>query len=170
VLRAAIVIAAAAGAGVCGDLLYRLQADLASRLASGQGLSGPASFIAHGSGVQTAWVGWAAAVFFLIAALRIRRGPPEPSPGAARPEQLTPTQLRAGLRREYTTVRVLLVIVALVAAVDAARLFALLAATGGRATTLLATLAESAGLIAATAALALWGWWFGADLRRLGAL
>lgn len=168
-VRALVVVMAALGAAIAGNLLYRLQAGLAVRLAAGQGLSGPASFVAHGSGAQTAWVGWVAALFFFIAALRVRRSPPEPSPGVTSPERLTPAQLRAGLRREYTIVRALLVLVALAAAVDAARTLTLLAASGGHANTLPATLVEAAGLLAATLMLALWAWWFGDDLRRLGA-
>ncbi|MBV9525947.1 MAG: hypothetical protein JOZ46_09065 [Candidatus Dormibacteraeota bacterium] len=169
-VRALVVVLAAVGAGVAGNLLYRYQADLAARLGAGQGLSGPATFVAHGSGAQTAWVGWVAALFFLIAAIRVRRSPPEPSPGVTSPERLTPAQLRAGLRREYAIVRALLVLVALAAAVDVARAFTLLAATGAHAGTLLATLVEAAGLVAATLTLLLWAWWFGADVRRLGAL
>lgn len=170
VIRATIVVLAAVLAGAGGDALYRAQAQLALRLARGATLNPLQSQLAHGSSARTAWVGWAAAAFFALAATRLRRGPSEPPLGRRPLEQLSPTQLRAGLRREYTLARVLLVAVALVTAVDAARVLALLTASAGRSTTLVASGVEVLGLGAATLALALWAWWFSADLRRLGAL
>jgi hypothetical protein len=168
-VRAAVVVVAAIAAGVAGDLLYRLQARLASQLAAGGALNPLQSLIAHGSSARTAWIGWVAALFFAIAAARVRFGPSEPAPGRAPLEQLTPAQLRSGLRREYAAVRVLLAILVLVTAVDAARSAALLTSTSARASTLIATVIEVGGLAAATLALAVWAWWFGRDLRRLGA-
>jgi hypothetical protein len=169
-VRAAVVVVAAIATGVAGDLLYRLQARLASQLAAGGALNPLQSLIAHGSSARTAWIGWVAALFFAIAAARVRFGPSEPAPGRAPLEQLTPAQLRSGLRREYAAVRVLLVILVLVTAVDAARSAALLTSTSARASTLIATVIEVGGLAAATLALAVWAWWFSRDLRRLGAL
>jgi hypothetical protein len=170
IVRAAAVAAVAIAAGVAGDLLYRLQARLASQLAGGGPLNPLQSLIAHGSSARTAWIGWVAALFFAIAAARVRFGPSEPAPGRAPLEQLTPAQLRSGLRREYVAVRVLLVILVLVTAVDAARAAALFTSTSPHGSTLVATVIEVAGLAAATLALAVWAWWFSRDLRRLGAL
>jgi hypothetical protein len=170
IVRAAAVAAVAIAAGVAGDLLYRLQARLASQLAGGGPLNPLQSLIAHGSSARTAWIGWVAALFFAIAAARVRFGPSEPAPGRAPLEQLTPAQLRSGLRREYVAVRVLLVILVLVTAVDAARAAALFTSTSPHGSTLVAMVIEVAGLAAATLALAVWAWWFSRDLRRLGAL
>jgi hypothetical protein len=169
-VRAGAVVVAAIAAGVAGDVLYRLQARLASQLAEGGALNPLQSLLAHGSSARTAWIGWVAALFFAIAAARVRFGPSEPAPGRAPLEKLTLAQLRSGLRREYIAVRVLLVVVVLVTAVDAARAAALLTSTSARTSTAVATVVEVAGLAAATFALAVWAWWFSRDLRRLGAL
>jgi hypothetical protein len=71
-------------------------------------------------------------------------------------------------------VRALLVAVCLVAAVDVARAVSYLEGElGGHSvstSTLVATVVEAAGFLAAALVLALWAWLFGADVRRLGAL
>lgn len=174
VLRALAVAVAAAGCGLAGYLLFRLHLQLAARLAAGSALNPLQTLIATGSSVRTLWPGWLAAVFFLVAVVRLRRGPVEPSPGVRSPERLTPGQLRSGLRREYAVVRILLVVVCLVAAVEAARAVSHLEgaldahpiSTG----MLVSTMVEAAGFIAAALVLAIWAWLFGADVRRLGAL
>jgi hypothetical protein len=133
-----------------------------------------ATLLAHGSSVATAWEGWAAAVFFLVALLRLRRGAPEPPAGRTPVEELSLGQLRAGLRREYTAVRVALVILGAVSLVDAARAsrYVVAAASGDALarSSLLATVVEACGLVVATVVLALWAATFRRQLDRVGAL
>ncbi len=169
-LRALVVVAVAAAAGVAGDALYRLEAHLDVQRVAGASLNPVQNLLANGSSIRTAWVGWLAALFFIAAALRVRRGPLEPAAGRASLERLNATQLRSGLRREYLLVRLLLVAVALVAAVDCARACAIAIAAARLDASVAWAVAEAAGLVAAGAALALWAWWFGADLRRLAAI
>jgi hypothetical protein len=132
------------------------------------------TLIATGSSLRTVWPGWVAAVCFAAAVLRLRRGATEPPPGLAAPEQRTPGQLRAGLRREYLVVRCALVLVSLLAAVDVARATAsVFAAQSGDAlvaASLPATAVEALGYALAAIVLAVWASAFGADVRRLGAL
>lgn len=133
-----------------------------------------ASLLAHGSSAATAWEGWAAAVFFLIALIRLRRGAPEPPAGRIPVEQLTLHQLRSGLVREYTVVRIGLVVLCIVSLADAARAARyLVAAASGDAlarTSLPATLVEAAGLVAATVVLGLLAGSFREQLQRMGAI
>jgi len=173
-LRALVIALVAVGCGLAGYVLFRLHLQLAARLATGAALNPLQTLIANGSSVRTLWPGWLAAVFFLIAVIRLRRGPMEPAPGVRSPERLTPGQLRSGLRREYAVVRTLLVLVGLVAAVEVARAASYLEGALGAhpvgGSTLIATFVEAAGFVAAALVLALWAWLFGADVRRLGAL
>lgn len=147
-----------------------LQAHFAAQPPSGR-LS---AFLAQGSTVATAWTGWAAACFFAVALLRMRRGAPEPPVGRAPVESLTVTQMRAGLVREYTIVRIALCVVSAVALTDSARAsrYLVAAATGDRLArmSLAATVIEAAGLVIATAVLALWSGTFRRQLVRFGAL
>jgi hypothetical protein len=133
-----------------------------------------ATLLAHGSSAATAWEGWAAAVFFLAALLRLRRGAPEPPGGRTPVEEQTAGQLRAGLVREYTIVRAGLVILCVVSVIEASRAarYILAAASGDGVarTSLAATLAEAAGLLAATMVLALWASAFRSQLHHVGAL
>lgn len=133
-----------------------------------------AAFLAHGSSAATAWAGWAAALFFLVALLRLRRDAPEPPAGRTPIEQLTAGQMRAGLVREYTVVRAGLVILCAISVIETARAARyIVAAAAGDAVargSLAATLIEAAGLIAATAVLTLWAGSFRAQLDRVGAL
>jgi hypothetical protein len=174
VLRALAIIVAAAGCGLAGYVLFRLHLQLAAHLAAGAALNPLQALIASGSSARTLWPGWLAAVFFLLAVIRLRRGPIEPAPGVRSPERMTPGQLRSGLRREYTVVRALLVVVCLVAAVDGARAISYVSgAVDGHSVstgTLVSTLVEAAGFAAAALVLAVWAWLFGADVRRLGAI
>lgn len=173
-LRCVVVALAAAACGVAGTLLVRLHQSLASQLAAHDALDPLQTLIATGSGVRTFWPGWVAAVCFVAAVLRLRHGATEPPPGRSAPEQLTPGQLRAGLRREYLVVRCALVLVVLLAAVDVARTAAsgIAAASGdGRIGGSLAwTAIEAAGYAAAAVVLAIWAFTFGTEVRRLGAL
>jgi hypothetical protein len=171
-MRAFIVIIVGIAAGAAGDALLRLEQHLAVQRATGAALNPLENLLASGSSVRTAWVGWVAALFYVVAIVRLRRGPIEPSVGRLPVERQTATQLRAGLRREYALVRVLLVAVTLITAVDVARAVALVIAARsmGQSPTLVATVVEAAGLVAASLMLAAWAWLFGADLRRLGAM
>jgi len=171
-LRALAVIIAAAACGVAGVALYRLHEDLARRVAAGASLNAVQTFIARGSSPATLWPGWAAAAFFAIALLRLRRGPLEPAPGRGAPEQRTISELRGGLRREYRAVRIVLVILALVTAVDASRAVAFAAGaqrSGVSPFIPWAVYVETGGLVVATLTLAVYAWAFGADIARLGA-
>jgi hypothetical protein len=133
-----------------------------------------ATLLAQGSSVATAWEGWAAALFFLVALTRLRRGAPEPPAGRTPVEDLTAGQLRAGLVREYSVVRAALVILCVVALVEATRAARyVIAAVSGDAlarASLAATLVEAAGLVVATAVLVLWAAGFRHQLDRVGAL
>jgi hypothetical protein len=132
------------------------------------------TLIATGSSLRTVWPGWVAAICFAAAVLRLRRGATEPPAGRAAPEQRTPRQLRAGLRREYLVVRCALVLVCLLAAVDvapaAASVFAAQSGDALVAASLPATAVEALGYALAAVVLAVWAYSFGAEVRRLGAL
>src|SRR5207253_10418768 len=123
-LRGAGVIVSAAACGLAGFALLRLHETLAARLAAGATLNPVQTLIATGSSPRTLWAGWVAAAFFAIALARLVRGPMEPSAGRGTAAEQTVAQLRAGLRREYVAVRVVLIVVLLVAAVDTARAIA----------------------------------------------
>jgi len=173
-LRAWVVLVAAAGCGLAGVALFRLHQQLLAGLRAGSELNPLQTLIANGSSWRTLWPGWLAALFFLIALRRLRRGPVEPPAGLRSPERLTPAQLRRGLRTEYRLVRAGVVVLGLIAGVDAARAIVYIA-DGLRsghaiAASLVPTAAEAAGFVVAAAVLAAWAWTFGADLRRLGAL
>ncbi len=133
-----------------------------------------ASLLAHGSSAATAWEGWAAALFFLVALMWLRRVPPEPPAGRRPIEELTAGQLRAGLLREYTVVRIGLVILCAVSVLDAARAarYVVASASGDSvaSASLAATLIEACGLVVATVILALWAGSFRQQLDRMGAL
>jgi hypothetical protein len=133
-----------------------------------------ATLLGHGSSAVTAWEGWIAALFFLVALLRLRRNAPEPPAGRTPVEELTTRQLRAGLVREYTVVRTILVILTAVAVTDASRAarYTVAAASGDAlaSASLAATLVEAAGLVLAAAVLTLWADSFRRQLVRIGAL
>ncbi|HWF57060.1 MAG TPA: hypothetical protein VG520_01755 [Candidatus Dormibacteraeota bacterium] len=133
-----------------------------------------AALLAQGSTAATAWEGWAAALFFLVALLRLRRGAPEPPAGRTPIEDLSAAQMRAGLLREYTVVRVGLTVLVAVAVTDAARAARyLMAAASGDALargSLLATVVEAAGVVVAAAILGMWAGSFRGQLERVGAV
>jgi len=174
VVRVWLAVVVTAGCGVAGYVLLRVQQRLAADVAAGAHLNPFTTLLATGSSWRTLWPGWLAAVFFVISVVRLRRGPLEPAPGRRRPEALTPTQLRRGLRAEYRAVRIVLVLLTVAAAVDTARAVAhVVAALRGDhsiAMSLAVTLAEAGGLVVAALVLALWAWTFGGDVRRLGAM
>jgi hypothetical protein len=172
--RCVAVAVAAAACGLAGTLLVRLHQSLAAELAAHTALNPLQTLIATGSSARTLWPGWVAAVCFAAALVRLRRGATEPPPGRTSVEHQTLSQLRGGLRREYRLVRIALVIVCLLAAVDVARTVAsvIAAQSGDRPilTTMPAMVVESLGYAVAALVLAAWARAFGADVRRLGAL
>ena len=173
VTRTAAVVITAAGSGIAGYKLYQLHEDLALRIAAGQHLDALRTFVAQAPTPITVAIGWVAALCFGLALLRLQRGPLEPMLVFHRSADRTVTQLRAGLRREYTTVRLLLVIVALVTAVDVARTIAFsIAAThaGASPGTLWSLYLETAGLITATVVLIAYARTFGNAIAHLGAI
>jgi len=172
-LRTAAVVTAAAGTGIAGYKLYQLHEDFAGRIAGGAHLDAWRTFIAQAPTPLTVALGWIAAVCFGLALLRLQRGPLEPVLVFHRSERQTVTQLRRGLRREYTTVRLLLVFVALIAALDVARTisFSIGATHAGVSPVTPSSLyVETAGLIAATLVLIAYARTFGSAIARLGAI
>jgi hypothetical protein len=173
VVRALILLVLAGGCGAAGWELARLHQQLAARFAGGASLNPVEALIAGGSSLRTAWPGWVAAAFFGFALLRLRHGPPEPAAGLGSVDTLSTAQLRGGLRREYVAVRILLVAVLLVTAVDACRVIATAGGPGSPGQTLaslIPTYVEAAGFVAATSMLAAYAAFFANDIRRLGAL
>jgi hypothetical protein len=172
-LRCVVVAIVAAACGVAGTLLVRLHQTLAAQLAAHVALNPVQTLIANGSSARTAWPGWVAALCFGAAVLRLRRGAPEPPAGRGSPDQLSLTQLRAGLRHEYAVVRCALVVVTIGAAVDVARTVgSVIAAQSGDhnvGASIPWTVVEAAGYAAAALVLAVWASTFGAEVRRLGA-
>ena len=173
-LPAPVRVGLVALAGACsiafGAWLLTVQHHFAAEAGGGR----IATLLGRGSSIATAWEGWAASAFFLVALVRLRRGAPEPPAGRTPVEELTAGQLRAGLVREYTVVRVALVILCVVSLVDASRAARSLVAglsgdTVARAS-LTPTLVEAGGLVAATVVLGLWAAAFRNQLERVGAL
>lgn len=173
VVRTTAVVITAAGSGIAGYKLYQLHEDLALRIAGGAHLDAWRTFVAQAPTPLTVAIGWVAALCFGLALLRLQRGPLEPMLVFRRSERLSVGQLRGGLRHEYTAVRVLLVFVALLAAVDVARTVSFsIGAThaGASAGTLWTLYLEAAGLIAATLVLIAYARTFGNAIARLGAI
>ena len=158
----------AAGWGV-GMLV--LQHRLLEMEAEGRYLGGVPGFFADGSTWSTAWIGWAAAFFFLLSLVRVARGRPEPPVGG---EKQTVAQMRASLRREYRMVRLGLAVVDVLAMFDAGRAIAYAVAsfTGddvARASVLVVGV-EAGGLVCAAALLTAWMLVFRRQLETWGAL
>ncbi len=170
IARIIVALAAAAACIVAGVASLGIQHHFAAQPDGGR----LAALLAGGSSPATAWAGWAAAIFFLTAVWRLRAGATEPPAGRTPIEQLTLAELRAGLVREYTVVRVGLVILCAIATIDAARAARYVVATaagdGLARSTLAATVVEAAGLVTAAVVLALWAGSFRAQLERVGAL
>ena len=172
-VRTAAVVIIAAGTGAAGYKLYQLHEDLALRIAAGAHLDAWRTFVAQAPTPLTIVIGWVAALCFGLALLRLQRGPLEPVLSFRRSERQTVALLRRGLRREYIAVRVLLVIVGLIAAVDVARSISFSIAAshaGASAGTLWTLYLETAGLITATLVLIAYARTFGNAIERLGAI
>ncbi|MGH7747061.1 MAG: hypothetical protein ACREQ5_20235, partial [Candidatus Dormibacteria bacterium] len=173
VLRTTAVVITAAGTGIAGYKLYQLHEDLALRIASGAHLDAWRTFVAQAPTPVTVVIGWVAALCFGLALLRLQRGPLEPVLTLRSSARQTVAQLRHGLRREYTVVRGLLVIVALIAAVDVARTisFSVAATHAGTSVGTPGSLyVETAGLVTATIVLIAYARTFGNEIAHLGAL
>lgn len=171
-LRTIAVVVAAAGSGIAGYKLFLLHEDLAQRAAEGAHLDALRSFVASAPTPITVCVGWVAAVCFALALLRLGRGPVEPALLRS-PEQMSVTQLRRGLRREYVVIRLVLLVLVLITAIDLARAISFgigAAHAGAVASTPWAMYLEAAGFIAATLVLVSYGRVFGNSIARLGAL
>jgi hypothetical protein len=171
--RLAIVLVLLLSTGF-GAASLQAQRHLAAERARGAQLSAPADVLADGSSARTAWPGWLASAFFMVALLRLQRGSLELPAGFTPAERLTASAIRTGLRREYRAVRTALVVVAVLATLDTGRaaVYAVAAAAGsGDARgSVVATVVEAVGLCAATIILGRWLAVFRAQLRRLGAL
>jgi hypothetical protein len=158
-------------AGGWGVGMLVLQHRLLEMQAEGRDLPGIADLFADGSSRSTAWIGWAAAFFFLLAVLRVVGGRPEPPAGG---EKQSVGEMRAALRREYRSVRIVLGVVDVVAMFDAARAlaYAIGSATGddvARANVVVVGV-EAAGLVCAAAMLTWWMLAFRRQLETWGAL
>ncbi len=169
-LRVVVVTVVSAASMVLGAWSLSVQHHFAAQAGGGR----VAILLAHGSTAATAWEGWAAALCFGLALFRLRNGAPEPPAGRTPLEELSAGQLRAGLVREYTIVRSGLVVLCVVALVDAARAARYVAAavSGDQLArgSLAATAAEACGLVVATVVLGLWAAAFRDQLLRMGAL
>jgi hypothetical protein len=159
---------------VAGCALGAYSLDIQSHFGAQQQGGRLSTFLAHGSTAATAWTGWAAAILFAVAVLRLRRGAPEPPAGRAPVESLSAAQMRAGLVREYTAVRIGLTVLSVVSLTDAARAarYIVAAAAGDSVArmSLVATVIEALGLVAAASVLILWTITFRRQLVRVGAL
>ncbi len=162
-----VVSLLAAGWGA-GTLV--LQHRLVEMQMQGQVLNPAASFFADGSTWSTAWPGWAAAFFFLLSALRLLRGSPEPPVGRAQ----SVAGMRAALRREYRVVRIALAVVDVVAMFDIGRAlaYAIATLTGDNVARgdVLTVGVEAGGLLCAALVLTAWMLRFRAQLENWGAL
>jgi hypothetical protein len=168
VLAIALIAAVSFGVGVGSLLLQRHYADAAG---GGADLGRFTQLVADGSGPRTSWEGWTAAVLIAISTLRVRRGSIEP------PRQRAGqgvAGMRAALRREYDAVRGCLSVVAVLGAIDAARLLVYVGAaiTGSQLArdNLGWNLVEASGLWAAAASLLWWTVSFRERLRQVSAL
>lgn len=169
-LLSAGLVSAATGVGV---LSFLAQRHWQARAASGADLGPVTQALADGATPRTAWVGWVAAAFFVVSAIRILRGPLEP-PVAIRGGDRGVGGMRRALRREWNWVRRALAVVVLVTLADLGRLGVAVGATAEGFTTARGNLApllvETAGLGAASLALSLWCAAFRRRLRDVGAL
>ena len=154
--------------------MLALQHRLLEMEADGRDLSGVSGFFADGSSRATAWIGWAAAFFFLLSVLRLVRGRPEEPAGRPSGKSWTVAELRAALRREYRMVRLGLAVVDVVAMFDGARAatYAIATATGddvARAGVVVVGV-EAGGLVCAAVVLTWWMLAFRRQLETWGAL
>ena len=170
--RVRVVIAVVVAVACC--VLGAVSLNIQWHFAAEQSVGRFGNLLAHGSSAVTAWIGWAAAAFFAVALWRLRRDDPEPPAGRTPVEALSPAQLRLGLVREYTVIRVGFTVLAAMTLTDTARSarYLLAGVTGdplARAA-LVATLVEELGLVVATVVLATWVITFRRQLVRMRAL
>jgi hypothetical protein len=172
--RMVLLWLAAAGAVGVGVAALAGQRHFSAELSSGADLNVLATLLGDGSSPRTAWPGWLAAVFFGLALLRLWRGRPEPPAGRPPGGRWTAADIRSALRREYAAVRTAIIVLAVVALVDGARaaVYGVAAATGDAVArgSVMATVVEALGLVAAAVMLTLWGLIFARLLERWGAL
>lgn len=165
-----VLVLAAAGIGF-GVLALRLQEHFLAEQARGESLGSLSGLLADGSGPRTVWIGYAAALLFTGALLRLRLGPVEPPVGG---ERHTATEMRRAFRAEHRTVRAALVAVVVIAALDTGRavVYTGAAVAGRQAARDDAgwVIAEGAGVLCAAAALLLWTRVFRRQLERIGAI
>jgi hypothetical protein len=171
-LRTLLVVIAAAGSGIAGYKLFLLHQDLVLRSAAGAHLTALETFVAQAPTPVTVLIGWVAALCFGLALLRLRGGPFEPAVSPRRVQARSVSELRRGLRREYTLVRMLLVVVVLVTAVDVARAISFAVGTqhSGSTAAPAALYLEAAGFVVATLVLIAYARGFGSRIAHLGAI
>ena len=170
--RLAAALIAVITASIAALFIDNAHLHFASEAAAGTTLNPIAKILADGSSLATAWPGWVAAAFFILAVYRLRRDPAEPPAGRSN-ETRSVADLRAGLRSEYTTVRIALVVVLSLTLIEICRTVLAIATArreGTAGTVLAATGIETLGLVAAVATLGVWAWLFRGELERWGAL
>ena len=170
--RVGVVVLLLGAAGIAfGALTLRLQEHYRAAQAAGESLGTFTGLRADGSGPRTVWIGYAAALFFIGALLRLRLGPVEPPVGGPR---RTAAEMRAAFRAEHHTVRVALVVVIVVAGLDTGRAVVYAgAAVAGRAAARSDAgwvVAEGVGVLLAAATLLAWSRVFRTQLERVGAI
>jgi hypothetical protein len=174
VQRMALLWLVASGAVGIGVAALAGQRHFAAELSSGADLNVVETLLGDGSSPRTAWPGWLAAAFFGLALLRLWRGRPEPPAGRPPGGRWTAADIRSALRREYAAVRTAIIVLAVVALVDGARaaVYGVAAASGDAVAqgSVLPTVVEATGLVAAAVMLTLWGLLFARLLERWGAL
>lgn len=173
-LLSLILVAALAIAVGWGCAMLALARHFTSLRDAGEGLTALTALLAEGTSAITILPGWIAAGCFALALLRLRRGVAEPPVTRSDPAELSVTELRAALRREFRAVGVALLAIVALALLDAGRLIVFTAAAlggDGLARGTLGTLAlETAGLAVAAIVLGLWADAFRTQLERFGAL
>lgn len=167
---AVAVLLGAAGVGF-GVLTLRLQEHFRADQARGDSLNSFTGLVADGSGPRTAWIGYAAALLFVSAVLRLALGPVEPPVGGPRHSA---AEMRAAFRAEHRLVRAALAAVTVVTALETGRAVVYTgAAVAGRQAArddAAWVIAEAGGMLVAAAALLLWTRLFRRQLERVGAL
>ena len=157
-----------------GFVMLGIERHFAAVRDAGEGLSGMGTVLAAGAAPVTIAPGWIAAGFFGLAVARLRLGAPEPPITRTDPVDLTATDMRAGLRREYRVVGMTLLGLAAIALLDVGRLAVVTGAAIAGDSVVRPTVpmiaAEVTGLLAATVVLGLWASAFRSQLERLGAL
>ena len=155
---------------VWGGIALNLHDHYLALRGQGEDLGPVAGLFADGSTPVSALTGWLAAILFAVALRQLQGRDLEPPAG----EHPTAASLRAGLRREYRGVLVLLGVAAAATLLDTGRLvvsaIAAVRGDGAASTGLALMFAECAGLAVATVALWLWARSFRERIEVLGAL